>query len=704
MAVLQKLRGWGIILSILVAIPLLLFVIDPSQIQQVLQATSSKYDVGKINGKSISYTDFQETISYYTRLNEIMTGSSAQNEQQQTEIRNAAWQSLVDRYLFIKEAQAAGIQVGKAETVDLTSGETLSPMISQNPVFLGEDGQFSREALVDFLNGMETDATGNLRLYWDYLQNAIVTNQYYTKYNALFVNSSVENPLMLRKAIEENNTTADVDFVMAPYSFLPDSTIVVSEREIKDYYARHKDFYKQRAGRDIEYVVYQVVPSQKDIADEGERFSDRYAEFAATDNVRAFLQRNSDEQYSDYFYRKGELSSVNAEVEAFVADHTTGTSPVIAEGNTFYAARIMETASVPDSVYVRHILFQGLDANKEAEEHLKAIRSGKEKFSDAATLYSADQSSAADGEMGNLGWMTQTVMIPGFESVITAKVRDPYILTTQYGTHIVEVTRATKPQFKKKVALYEKETLASQETFNQYYNLANRFATLASGSYKNYQAAVDSMARMSDAVAGTYSHPITISEATDTYGSIGHAKELTRWAFDNKPGKVSNIITVDNSYFFVAVVKAARKEGYADVSEVAPVIRQQVYQEKYIDKRTAEVAEQIAGLTDLEAIAEALNTTVSAQDGVTFSSMNARNLDPSFVGAVAAAPVGVISGPVGGVIGTYVFQVKDRETGAFYTEDDARAYENQKTAYMTQMLMNVMTDDAGVQDNRARFY
>ena len=48
MAVLEKLRGWGIVLSILVALPLLLFIIDPSQIIQTVQSVSSKYDVGKI--------------------------------------------------------------------------------------------------------------------------------------------------------------------------------------------------------------------------------------------------------------------------------------------------------------------------------------------------------------------------------------------------------------------------------------------------------------------------------------------------------------------------------------------------------------------------------------------------------------------------------------------------------------------------------
>ena len=89
MAVLEKLRGWGIVLSILVALPLLLFIIDPSQIIQTVQSVSSKYDVGKIGGKSVSFTDFQADVDRYTRINELLSGNPASSEQQQKQIRDA---------------------------------------------------------------------------------------------------------------------------------------------------------------------------------------------------------------------------------------------------------------------------------------------------------------------------------------------------------------------------------------------------------------------------------------------------------------------------------------------------------------------------------------------------------------------------------------------------------------------------------------
>lgn len=196
---------------------------------------------------------------------------------------------------------------------------------------------------------------------------------------------------------------------------------------------------------------------------------------------------------------------------------------------------------------------------------------------------------------------------------------------------------------------------------------------------------------------------MTINEGTDTYGSIDHAKEITRWAFDNKPGKASGIITVDNNYFFVVGIKDAHKEGYAPIAEVAEPIRNELYREKCSAKRAEEVGAKIAGLTSLDAVAEVLGATVSTLSDVTFSTNSAPTTEPAFVGAVAAAKEGEITGPVAGVMGTYVLQVNGRETASFFTEEDAKAAQSRIESYHSQMLLPLIAEK-GVEDNRARFY
>ena len=697
MAVLQKLRTkFGLAISIIVALGLLSFIIDPGQIQSAMQSMSSKYDVGNIAGKAVSYTDFQQDIEKYTAISELLSGTSVKTEAEQQEIRNAAWQELIDRFLFIKNAKAAGINVGEDELLALTQSDMVSPVLASNAIFCDEAGNYDPAKLQDLVLSIPADPSGNIQLYWNYIQQSINTQQYYSKYGALMNATAYQNPLMLRKAIEENNLTADIDFVMVPYSFAEDTTIVVSDNEIKAYYDSHKKFYKQVDNRDIEYVVFEVVPSESDINATAEKMDAVMEDFAAADNMKNFLVKNSERSLDNYWYKEGELSTISADINEFAFTNAVdAVSPVYKSGNTFRAAKVLASEMRADSVFVKHILLQGDNAAK-ADSLLAVVKPAN--FTENVQAYSADLNSMVDGQLGAIGWMTQTYMIPGMESVLDAEINKPFILNTQYGTHIVLVTDKTKPVLKKQVAILEKTAIASNETFNSYYAQANKFATIANGSLDKYRAAVDSL--------GTYSHPLLhVPEGTSTYGAIDNAKEVTRWIFDaKKPGKVSDVITVNQNYFFVVALKEIRKEGYASIKDVASTIRQDLYAEKLAKKSTAAVAEKSNGLTTLEEIAEALNSSVSSQSGVTFASMASASLDPKFIGAVVNAPENKVCGPVEGSIGSYIYMVKGRDAGSFYTEDDANAYQARKNQYNGQMLVSVMMDDAEVVDHRTRFF
>ena len=695
MAILQKTREKaGMAVSIIIALALLSFIIDPQTLETAFNAMSSKNDVGVINGKTVSYLDFQQDVERFTTINEMVTGSTAQNEQQQEQIRNAAWQSLVDKYLFIKNAKAAGINVGEEEMKELLAGDMVSPVIAQNPAFMDENGNFSKDALQNIIDAVSQDQTGRIREYWNYLQNTVYTQQFYSKYGSLFTQSNFQNLLMLKNAISGNNNTTNVDFVMVP-NYGIDTTVKVSSDEIRKYYEAHKKMFKQNASRDMEYVVFEVKPSESDINATNDAMAKIYDEFTTTENLKSFLARNSERNLSEYWFKAGELATINKGINEFVDNNAEGTSPIVSDNNVFYAARIVATKQIPDSVYVRHILLQG-DSESKADSLLNALAKG-ENFSNMAAAYSADSNSAADGEMGNVGWMTQTYMIPGFESVLTAQVNKPYIVKTQYGTHIVEVSKRTAPVAKKQVAILEKTALASGETFNSYYAKASNFSKIAAGKYNNYKAAVDSM--------GVYSHPMSgITEATSTYGSISQAKEVTRWVFDNKVGKVSEIITVNNNYLFIAAVTGIHKDGIAKYDEVKETIRQTLYAEKAAEKAASDIAQKIQGINDLQAIADTLHSSVNAGVEVRFASMAGQGLDPKFIGAASVAPEGKICGPVAGTIGTYIFKVNSRDTGAFYTEDDAKNAATQINNYSAQMILPIMMLDAEVKDNRARFY
>ena len=642
MAVLETIRvKFGILISVLIAVALLSFIVDFGTIQS-LSSTSSKYDVGEIDGKSISYTDFQAEIEKITAISE-MNGNPVQGDEALAMVRQQAWQQFVNDYLFIPSAKAAGFNVGEEEMYQLLSGEMISGFLMQ--MF---QGQLNKELLMDIEAQVEADETGRMRLFWDNLLETVYTDQFYTKYQSLFAKSSFNNALAVAEQVKGNNTTFDVEFVVVPFGFSQDSTIVVSDKEIKDYYNAHKDNYKQIASRDIEYIVIDIVPSADDVTAANNAIAAVYDEFVAAENVKTFLLSKSERQLEKRWYKEGDLKTLSAEVEAFVNSAKVGdVSPIFQNGNSFYAVKVMESAQVPEQVQV-----------------------------------------VVNGEEPQ--WVSQ---MDGFEDLMTT----PKGQTITINGLEIQVVDTKDPVAKKRVAILEKTAQPSDATRSACYAKANSVASKAGGKLEGFRKAVEE--------DGLYAHPYNrMPESANRLGSVEHTKEVTRWAFDAKVGEVSNIISIDNKYYVVAALKGIHKEGFTPVEEVAARIKPVLYQEKAAAKKAAEVAEKINGLTDLAAVAEALGTTVSSKEGVTFASFTSAGLDNKFIGAASVAEVGALNGPLQGNTGVYVYVVTDRSEGAFFTEDDAALREQQMSYTSLQMLLPVMMDEAEVKDNTARFY
>ncbi len=654
MAILETIRvKFGILISVLIAVALLSFIIDPSTLQSV-SSMSSKYDVGEIDGKSISYTDFQAEIEKITAISE-MNGSPVQGEEALAMVRQQAWQQFINDYLFIPSAKAAGFNVGEEEMYQLLSGEMLSGILMQ--MF---QGQLDKELLMDIEAQVEADETGRMKLFWDNLLETVYSEQFYAKYQSLFAKSSFNNALAVAEQIKGNNTTFDVDFVVVPFIFAQDSTIVVSDKEIKDYYNAHKDNFKQIASRDIEYIVIDIVPSADDVTAANNAIAAVYDEFVAAENMKTFLLSKSERQLEKRWYKEGDLKALSADVDAFVTAGITGdVSPIFQNGNSFYAVKIMETAQVPEQVQVKYTQ-AGVEG---AEEALAAAQPQ---------------------------WISQ---MDGFEDLMTTAVGQQVTINGM----LFEVVATQDPVAKKRVAILEKTAQPSDATRSACYAKANSVASKAGGKYEGFKKAVEE--------DGLYAHPYNrMPESASRLGSVEHTKEVTRWAFEAKVGQVSGIISIDNKYYVVAALKGIHKEGYAPVEEVAARIQPVLYQEKAAAKKTAEVTEKINGLTDLAAVAEALGTTVSSKEDVTFASFTSTGLDNKFIGAASVAEVGALNGPLQGNTGVYVYVVTDRSEGAFFTEDDAALREQQMTYSALQMLLPVMMDEAEVKDNTARFY
>ncbi|MBP6364577.1 MAG: SurA N-terminal domain-containing protein [Bacteroidales bacterium] len=699
MAVLEKIRvRMGVFITVIIGIALLSFIVDAQTLQSAISMFTSKYDVGEMNGKAISYQEFQKKIDYFTQIQQMVTGQASLDEQGQEMVNESAWQDLMGEYVLIPSIENAGIGVGEEELLDLTQGTSISPVLMREQSFMGQDGSFDRNKLVEFVKAIPQDESGNLATYWSFLEKSIKNDQMFTKYISLLDKSTITSPVEMKRVIAENNTTSDVSFVMQPFGFMPDTTVTVSQQEIKDYYNKNKAKFDMKASRDIDYVVFEVIPSAEDIKLAKEDIEKVYEEFTTTTNLKSFLARNSEKQLSDYLFKQGELASISPALDSFAfSAPLTAVLPVFQEGNTFRAARINAIKSVADSVFVEHILLDNSApevAMAKADSLIKLIDGGAD-FQTLAAENSLDKNpNVAPGE---LGWMTQLMKLPGLDTCFTAPLNKPLKVATSYGLHIVKASKRTAPVKKVQIALLEKSAVASKQTFQDYYSKANELASKADGKMEQFQAAVKEM-NLSVVPA------VGIEEGAKTVATYNNARPISRWIYEAKKNDVSQIISIDNKYFFVVAVTGVREAGIQPFDAIKDNIKTVLQMEKTNEKFFQSVKEKLAGTNSIETVAEILGTTVSKQSGISFGAMGAQSMDPVFIGAATSAPENKLTGPVKGNLGIYLFNVDARTQGEFFTEQDAKMRSGQMFSYKLQQLQSIFEKTGKVKDNRLKFF
>lgn len=702
MAVLEKMRKrMGVFISIIIALALLAFIVDPDTLQSTISMFSSKYDVGKIGKKGISYQEFSKRVDYYNSIYNLTGSADASNEETSQMINASAWQSLLTEEVIMPACERAGIRVGEKEFVDMTKGSDISPVLRQEGMMLNANGEFDPERLSQFLQNVEMDNSGNLAKYWNFLENNIIQDRKFLKYSAMLAKSSFANNLQVKRDVADNNNAYDIDFVVQPIGYATDSSINVTSADIKNFYERIKPSLKQDETRDAEMIAFEILPSERDIEVAKADMEKLFPEFVKTADadMKNFIAKNSDVPFVDIYFKKGDISEGSSIVDEFAA--TNGAGAILEPqpfDKEFVAAKILDVAQRPDSVFVKFLPAK----DQKMADSLVRIMKGGEDFATLAAKYFPPQQGV---EPGVIGWITESVaanQLPAdFLKAFSAKKGDYLTFPLNDNFVVVKVEDMTKPLRKAKVAVLAREATPSRETFSKVYAEANKVVDNSLNDIKKFEKYADE----------NHLSVIPVNRLLGGASEIAgydNMKEVSRWIYDNKEGAVSQVISVNNKYFVVAAVKKIHPMGYAELSEVSAQIKDLLTVQKKVDKAAKECSEKIINPTDMESLAEALGTTVSFQADVTFASMNGgQSLDPKFIGAVAAAgeknESGIV-GPVKGSIGVYYFQIKDRKAGAYYTEDDAQRKSDNAVYTVLQVLPQIMSLDAGVVDRRYKFY
>ncbi|MEG0162470.1 MAG: peptidylprolyl isomerase, partial [Mucinivorans sp.] len=308
MASLQTLRNkGGVIVAVIIGIALLAFILGDMLTSGSVLFGNSANNVGEINGKDVTAVEYGNQINYLTEIQKISSGTETVSEEQSQAIQIQAWEQMVRKYAVDPQLSQAGITVTSAEMKELISGRYLSPIVQQifaNP----QTGQFDAVYLRQFVENLDKDQSGRMQMFWDYLQSEVQAQAQILKYKTLIDKSiyvtGMESNLMA--SLESN--TYGVQFVAENYSAIADSTIAVSEAELKTFYDKNKAMFDRQLSRSIDFVVFEALPSPADYTAAEKYVTELTGEFEASQNVKQFVTLNSQDPFDSRYYKEGELT------------------------------------------------------------------------------------------------------------------------------------------------------------------------------------------------------------------------------------------------------------------------------------------------------------------------------------------------------------------------------------------------------------
>jgi peptidyl-prolyl cis-trans isomerase D len=660
------------------------------------------YEIGQIAGEYIGYQDFEARVQNLMEIYKL-SGNSKVDESTSQNIRDQVWQQMIREKIQENKYKDLGISVSDDELDELVLGDNPHPIVKQ--LFADRStGVFNKSARVNFLKQIETDE--NAKKYWLFFEDEIVSDRNSNKYNSLVSKGLYVTSKQAEFDLNLNKNSVDFSFVMKNYASVSDSSVNVSNADEESYYSAHKNNFKRSALRDIEYVTFDVTPSDEDKKDAEQWILNTKSELATIADPVQFINLSADTHYTGYYVA---LNEIPENLRDFVKkeDKSEIFGPY-QENGSFKIAKIINAADRPDSVHVRHILLApGQDKSLEktrlaADSLIRLIKSGTS-FETLAKANSVDQGSSQLG--GDLGWFQEgKVVLPFNNACFTAKKGEIVKAETNYGIHIIEVLDQSKSIRKYDLGIIDRKIVASSATNQKYYSEASEFA----GTNTTYE-------KFNSTIAAQHLNKMVANDVTPeqkTLPGIDNPRSLIISLFSASVGK----IILDNSQqavfevgdkYVIAYCTKIQEEGIAPLKEVTNDIKFTLLKDKKADIISAEFAKNNQAGKTLDDLARSMGLSVQEASQVNFRSyaIPGAGTEPALIAAASTASQGVVSGPVKGNNGVFMLTVnnitstssqdlkllQDRLLSTYQVRGNYEAYE-------------ALRKDANIIDKRYKFY
>lgn len=716
MAVIGYIRKHSAIAVILVGISLVAFLVGPNLVDWAKNALGyssgpgTKREIGIVNGQSISLLEFEGTTLKNAEQKKINEQKADLTSEEVFTLKNQTWKQRVNEIIMQEEYNNLALTITADEMIDLLRGSNPHPLIRQ--YFVNESGQYDPNLVVQYMQNLG-QMTPRDRTQWESFKEFVYNDRLNSKYQVLISRGYYFPEALAKMEYKNSSDIVEIRYVASKFAEISDSLIAEesTDDQYKEYYEKNKHKYQQRLSRDIEFVVFNILPSDEDLQAIEEEVQEIFHDWTYANNPGEYVNNIPGNAYDSSWVGPENLSvfidslMFNEDIGIFVEPYK--------EGQAWHMARLMDRQIRSDSASAEHVLISyqeafranpNLTRTKDEAAHLadsiyNVIKRNPSKLQQIAVVMSDDGSVA--NNMGNIGWLKDGTMVFSFnKAIIMGNKGDVSLVETPFGYHIIHVIDQSEPREKIRVAQIEVPIEYSSETYDQYYATASRFAGENNSKEKFDQAVIDQGLDKREAS--------NIGEMQQNLPAFTNTRQIIRWTYwdDREIGNISHLFDIGGK-FIVATYVGNREEGEVPYS----LLKERLVNNLKNERKTDYIIEKIneLGTNDIYAIALAFNVTVDTNTSLAFYARNlpGYGMEQDVIGQIFACGQGENTGIIKGNAGIFIVEIDNVQEAPELSS--YASYVNQKLMEFNQRVMGnfpykALEQSAEIKDYRRYFY